>query len=792
MYEHNPLAYKGPDGKYAGLSIEILEHIASKEQWELEYLHGTWPECLQRLEDGEIDLQVLIGYTAERDRIYDYNEESIFVAWGQIYIHSGLQVSNILDLEGKTIALYKDSLLSTSFKKLLQEFKITCNIVEVENYIAIAEEIKSGRADAGVFNRSFAGQYGTKSDLQKTPIIFSPIPIYYAVPEGQHKDLIEALDAGLSRLKTEENSIYYRSIEKYFGGIEDKAIPSWVRWALVFISGAFIVIGLINILLKRQVKIQTEELLSQNKLLEQEVAVRKLNEVELAKWGHIFTYSQWGIVLSTAGSKKHSLLNNAYAEMHGYTMEELMDKDVADILVPSVQRYFLEALERCYERGHYTFEGDHLRKDGTCFPAYHDIITIKNENDQELYTIVSVVDMSNIKAAEEEKNKLESQLRQAYKMEAMGTLAGGIAHDFNNILSAIIGFTEMAKDGCESNTPVSNDLEEVLEACDRAKGLVQQILVFSRQEETKRISLQPSSIVKQAINMLRPSLPTTINIKLNINAQTGPVYADPIQVHQILMNLSANAFHAMEKTGGDLDISLKEVTLFDEDLVYESDVQSGSFVQLSVGDSGSGIAPEVKEKIFDPYFTTKKVGKGTGMGLAMVHGIVKSYGGFISFYSEVGEGTVFHVFLPVTQKGPAREIEDVAQVPTGTERILFVDDEEMLTKVNQSILEKLGYHVTIQNSSLSALELFRKDPELFDVVITDQTMPHMTGSELSKHILQVRADIPIILCTGYSTIVNENLARAAGIREFALKPLTRMDIAKLIRNVLDVKKVDTM
>ncbi|MCP3930724.1 MAG: PAS domain S-box protein, partial [Bacteroidetes bacterium] len=286
-------------------------------------------------------------------------------------------------------------------------------------------------------------------------------------------------------------------------------------------------------------------------------------------------------------------------------------------------------------------------------------------------------DITERKKAEKEKENLEYRLNQAQKMEAIGTLAGGIAHDFNNILSAILGYTEMAREDSPSDSAVAKDLDKVFEAGNRAKDLVQQILAFSRQDEMERVPLQPASVVKKAIKMLRPSLPTTIEINQNIASSTGQILADPTQIHQILMNLSTNAFHAMEETGGKLGISLKEVTLSSEDLVHELNVEAGTFVQLSVCDSGPGITPEIKKNIFNPYFTTKETGKGTGMGLAIVHGIVKSCGGFISLYSEPEEGTAFHVFLPVIEKEQLPEIEDVEPIPAGRDRILFIDDEKI-------------------------------------------------------------------------------------------------------------------
>jgi len=383
-----------------------------------------------------------------------------------------------------------------------------------------------------------------------------------------------------------------------------------------------------------------------------------------------------------------------------------------------------------------------------------------------------------------ERRRMEQKLQQAQKMEAIGTLAGGIAHDFNNILAAIIGYAEMAKDDSPPESTVAEDLEKVLEGGNRAKGLVKQILAFSRQDEMEKIPLHPERVMKEAIKMLRPSLPTTIEINQDIDTATGLILADPTQIHQILMNLCTNAFHAMEETGGKLDISLKEATLSTEDLVHELNVEAGTFVQLSISDSGPGIAPDIKKKIFEPYFTTKETGKGTGMGLAIIHGIVKKYGGFISLYSEPGEGTAFHVFLPVIEKELLTEIEDVEPLPVGRDRILFIDDEEILAEMGKSMLERLGYHVTVRNNSIEALELFQNQPDMFDLVITDQTMPGMTGADIARRMIQIRPDIPVILCTGYSTVISEENAKSMGIKEFALKPISKKNIAVLIRKVL--------
>ncbi|MBI4793053.1 MAG: response regulator [Deltaproteobacteria bacterium] len=399
--------------------------------------------------------------------------------------------------------------------------------------------------------------------------------------------------------------------------------------------------------------------------------------------------------------------------------------------------------------------------------------------------LFSGLDITERKKAEEEKAKMEAQLRQAQKMEAIGTLAGGIAHDFNNILGAIIGYSEMAIEALPPDSTVTRNLGEVLKAGFRAKDLVTQILAFSRQANIDPIYLRPASIIKEGVKLLRSSIPTTIDIHEDIDAKTGVILAAPTQIHQILMNLCTNAFHAMEEHGGTLLISLHEIELDPENSDIPPGAAGGTFARLTVHDSGTGIDPMIKNSIFDPYFTTKEAGKGTGMGLAIVHGIVKTCGGFIVCESVLGRGTTFKVFLPVvTQHGPD-EVKILDCIPTGKERILFVDDEALIADMAKEILEKLGYTVTVRKSGPAALETFQNQPGKFDLVITDQTMPGMTGVELSRRMLQIRPDIPIILCTGYSSTASESAAKSLGVKEFVFKPISIRHMARLIRKVLE-------
>ena len=484
-----------------------------------------------------------------------------------------------------------------------------------------------------------------------------------------------------------------------------------------------------------------------------------------------------GIYRNTIGSEGKFLeANPAIVQMFGYqSRDEFLSIRVADLYQnPKARKKFSEKMLR---NGVVINEELQLkRKDGTAFIGSVSTVAVKNKNGEVKYYDGVIEDIT-------KRKQIETQLQHAQRMEAIGTLAGGIAHDFNNILSAVIGYTEMSLNDGDDLSTLKSNMQEVLIAGNRAKDLVKQILTFSRQSENEVKPIQVDLIVKEALKLLRASLPTTIEIKHNIKSDAA-VFADPTQIHQILMNLCTNAEHAMRKTGGILEVSLTEKEFNSESMDNKFVIASGKYMCLRVSDTGKGMEPYILDRIFDPFFTTKSRDEGTGMGLAVVHGIVKSYGGEIYVQSQPGEGSVFKVFLPKVESEIKTDTQTDGKIPTGTERILFVDDEKPLVDLGQQMLERLGYQVSSRTSSVEALELFKTLPNRFDLVITDMTMPNMTGEKLTEELLKIRSDIPIILCTGYSQQLTEQRAREIGIQEYVLKPISVNDMAKSIRNVL--------
>ncbi len=388
----------------------------------------------------------------------------------------------------------------------------------------------------------------------------------------------------------------------------------------------------------------------------------------------------------------------------------------------------------------------------------------------------------------EEKLGLEHQLSQSQKMEAIGTLAGGIAHDFNNILTPIIGYLELARlqAGEDRDPALSKNLKQVRKAAERAREMVSQILTFSRRDSENKSAIQVHIIIMEALKLLRVSLPATIEIKQNIDTQCGSVLGNSTQVHQVLMNLCTNAYHAMKETGGLLAVSLTPVDISAKDLIKNVDLKPGRYLLLEVSDSGHGIDPLAQGKIFDPYFTTKDKGEGTGMGLSVVHGVVESIGGQVRVCSEVGRGTTFYVYLPVSaEKLSQEEVLSGSPSPRGTEKIILVDDEEPVGDIERDMLMTLGYDVQVFADPLEALEQYRAQPDVFDLIITDMTMPKMTGDKLAQEIMAIRPDMPVILCTGYSDLIDEESAKSMGIREYITKPVTIQSFGCTVRNVLD-------
>ena len=476
-------------------------------------------------------------------------------------------------------------------------------------------------------------------------------------------------------------------------------------------------------------------------------------------------------------------VNPAFSRMRGYGYHEIMGKDLLEIVGAWEAPSFIEGLRKKLLagetwKGHTTGEDQH----GT-----------EREIEIAILPVFDVRgDIVNYVAVEHdvtENVKLERQLSQSLKMEAIGTLAGGIAHDFNNILAGIIGFTEMVLEDVPSDGPIQRRLELALKGARRGRDLVKQILTFSRKGNQEKRALSMCVILDEVFPLVRASLPATIDIKKTVLARSDTVLVDSTQMHQVILNLCSNAAHAMREKGGFLEITLaEECVAADERSLSMEQKKPGDYLRLSIADTGCGIKADDLERIFDPFFTTKSSGEGTGLGLSVVHGIVKGHEGYIDVVSKPGEGAVFHILLPREDTSALSDNQKDKSVRGGTESILVVDDEEMLIEMSKQRLERLGYIVTGSTDCAEALEMFRKSPDGFDLVVTDYTMPQMTGLDLAKELISIRPDVPIIMCSGFNESVPMEKVKETGIRGFFAKPIGKDDFAILVRNALDERQ----
>lgn len=470
-------------------------------------------------------------------------------------------------------------------------------------------------------------------------------------------------------------------------------------------------------------------------------------------------------------------VNPAFERITGYSRREVLGANPSILRSGKHDVAFYQCMWETLTRGD-VWHGHFVnkRKDDTLYEEEATISPVRDETGAVAFFVAVKRDVTG-------EMSLERQLRQAQKMEAIGTLAGGIAHDFNNLLSAIMGFTEIAMEEAGDNG-VRTSLEHVLQAGTRAKELVRQILTFSRQHGQERRPLQIHLIVKEALNLLRASLPATINIRANIDAKSGIVMTDPTEIHQILMNLCTNAYQAMRLNGGVLTVSLEPITVDEGFTASTSNLPAGQYICLTVADTGEGMDEVTKSRIFEPFFTTRMRGEGTGLGLATVHGIVTSQSGAILLDSAPGEGSTFRVYLPRVER--AAEIVVVKDIPAvqGTERVLLVDDQEEIVRLSERILGRLGYHVTSSADSKTALDIFKNAPHSFDVVVTDYTMPGLTGAQLAKEMLAIRPDLPIVIMTGFSESFGPEDAYAMGIREYIMKPVLASELSRAIQSAI--------
>ncbi len=670
----------------------------------------------------------------------------------------------------------QDNLITIS--ALLKNFIPGCSVITADSGVKGIEMAKTGRPDTILLDIKMPGMDGfevcetLKSD-EKTKHI--PIIMVTAI-KTDAKSRIKSLECGADAFLAKP--------------IDEAEITAQLN-VMLRIKKTEDDLRREKDALERRVAARTRELVDKNKQLKTEIEERKRTERNLKEAYQIISNSS-----SVAFTWKNTegwpveFVSDNVQKIFGWSAGDFLSNKVvySNCIHPDdIERVGDEVLKAGNDQAVKDF--DHapyriLTKDGKEKLVHDWTYIVRNRRGKATHFKGLIEDITGRARAKAQKKALEARLRQSQKMEAIGALAGGIAHDFNNILSAVIGYTEVVLDDMEEGKANPDTIREVLAAGLRARDLVQQILAFSRQDEKKPRPILISPLVKETLNLLRATLPSTIEIKRVIKGE-HQILADPTQIHQVLMNLCANAAHSMRNNGGALRVELDSVEMGPEAATTHPEMKPGPYVKLMVSDTGHGMSGDVINRIMEPFFTTKKKGDGSGMGLSVVHGIVASHGGVLDVFSEPGKGSTFTALFPAIKKSVERDVLVDEPYPRGDEHILFVDDEPPIVETSEKILRSLGYKVTSLTNGVDAYDLFKRKGDEFDLVITDLTMPHMTGERLARKILALKPEFPVILCTGFSTITTPEAIKAMGVRAYLLKPLLKRELAKTIREALD-------
>lgn len=758
-----PLEFFGGKAEYKGMVADYMHLLSDRLGIRFEVVETTnLKKLLQKAEDREVDVIAAFWANPASIKYMRFTRPYLVIPTVILVNKNQKEYLQLKDMSDMDLALPKSNAVIDYVRKYYPQI----HIQPVYNYLAALLHVSFDEIDATIISLPQASYFIEEKGITNLRVAgHTDYQIYHRIATRSDWPILNSiLQKGLDSVTQAERDAIYRkwvTLDQHYISflLHNKHFWFYFGGATLFIVlfVAFIISW--NRTLQKRVSESTRELKK-----ELNARVRLMTAIEQAQDG-IF-------IISTDGIMEY--MNPSFERMSGYTLEELEGKHVSIIRSDRQGAEFFEGIWKELMRGDvWRGQTTYRNKSGQDYEVDLSISPI-HDNTGKMTGYVEVVrDIT-------EQLQMEKQLRQSQKLEELGTLAGGIAHDFNNILAAILGYAELAQPTLEKGTRGYDNLDRIIHSAKRAKEMVHQILVFSRRRKPDKARVDMVPLLKEVEQFLTVSLPSTIEVEARIGVQEGWVLGDSSQIHQVITNLGTNAAYAMSEAGGTLTLALEEAHFEDATLLHGGRLEAGDYLKLTVADTGTGIPEEIMNRIFDPFFTTKPQTKGTGLGLSMVHGIVGSMSGGIDVDSRPGQGTTFSIYLPATVA-----LERIAEVPpsemvTGKGRILFVDDEEDMVAVGTQMLDDLGYSVEGVQDSMEALERFRQSPDAFDLLITDQTMPRMTGDRLAKAVHEIRPDLPVILCTGFSASLDNLRPGEAGIRSVLLKPFEMAKLSKVV------------
>jgi len=784
-YENSPKIYIDDQSVVSGFWPDLIAYIAAKEHWHVRYRTGTWSEGLARLESGEIDIMPDVAFTEARSRRYIFSDTPELLSWTRVYVHSDNQtIRSVTDLEGKRIAVLKNSVNvdgENGLREMAGQFSLHVDFVEMADYQQVFKAIEAKTVDAGITNRNYGNHNAHAYRVKKTPIIFQPIGMRFAFsPQSPLSAyLVKTINTDMALLQEDSESVYYQLLKKYFEAEiavrKVREIPDWVTAALKMLFATLLFFAVLIVLSRVQVKRKTIALKANEQLLKHEISKLKHARDELNTLSQAVEQAGESILI-TDREGFIQYVNPAFSKSTGFTLAAARGKKAA--ILNSHQQDDGEAMLAALSNGN-IFQGKAMdqRKDGSSYPILLTVSPIKDESGEIVRYVAIQQDLSAYQA-------LEEQFLQAQKMEAIGTLVGGIAHDFNNMLAGITGNLYMVKVQASAQPELMNRLAIIEGIAFHGASMIQQLLTFARKGRVKTKPMLLRPFVQQTINLLRSSLPENINLHQRLCDDSLPINGDATQLHQVLLNLVNNARDAVADTNQPgLAISLE---CYHADAAFvkkHPGLSPGDYARLSLQDNGEGMDQAVIQHLFEPFFTTKEQGKGTGLGLAMVFGAVKTHQGAIDVESVVGVGTQFHIYIPLQSGNEAAEpIRERPEIQAGHgETILLVDDQQGIIDVGVDVLTSLGYRVLTASDGQQAVDIVMAKMNTIALMITDVVMPVMGGREAAAMIRQLNPSVKIIFSTGYDKDEQAGLADEVVIS----KPFAVGELSHVIRQQLD-------
>jgi PAS domain S-box-containing protein len=782
IYDNNPLVFRDAGGQPRGIFIDLLEAIAERRALDFEYVHGSFSDGLAGLEEGTLDLMAAIAYSEGRARRYDFTYETVMTNWGEIYAADGAAIESILDLEGRRIGVKHGDIHFEALRRLTGEFGIDCRFIEGDGFEMVFEMLAEDFVPLGVVNHLFGRQKRDQYGVAATSVIFNPIEVKYAVPKGRHSDLLYTIDNELARLKKTPGSAYHRSLERWMMAAGETTMPPWVVYLALFSLLVLLMLLCGNLILRHRVNARTRELSQANERLEAEIQVRRMAEEELRKTEKVVAASSDAMALLdpqgvflTVNAAFLEMLGKGRQAVIGHRLADVYDADFLDaILMPQLKSCLEGQMVRCQTAWPHLGEAaDEIEVEFTCSPYF-------NQEGRLSGMVLNIRDVT-------ENQKLAAQLKQAQKMEAIGTLAGGVAHDLNNILSGLVGYPDILLMDLPADSPHRQAVEVIKSSGERAAAIVQDLLTLARRGVDQREAVDFNAIIREFLespeNRHIHNLHPRVTYRVDLAPAPLTLTGSKVHLSKTVMNLVANAAEAMPE-GGVLHLSTRFASELQEPVTTAKPSDAG-YLFFEVSDTGTGIAPEDRERIFEPFYTRKVMGRsGTGLGMAVVWGAVTDHDGQIQVESQPGEGTRFSIQLPLSADAAPAHAPRMENLPTGNgEHILVVDDEQEQRHLATELLSRIGYTVTTAASGEMALE--KLAARSFDLVVLDMIMSGgMDGLDTYQAIRSLRPDQKAIIVSGFSESERVKAAQLLGAGAYLRKPYTVEKLAETIRATL--------